>query len=79
MINPVSNSAFNASLAGLQQAQSQMDQAAATLADPTSIMDTVSLSEAVVSMKMAELSFKVNAQAIKAENDMLGSLINILA
>lgn len=79
MINPVSISAFTAPLAGLQQAQSQMDQAAVTVANPGLMSDTVSLSEALVSMKMAEISFKANVQAIKAENDILGNLINTVA
>ena len=53
MISSISGSAFGTSLAGLQQAQNQMDQAAATVADPNAVSDTVSLSEAAVTMKMA--------------------------
>ena len=79
MISPVSGNAFNTSLAGMQQAQSQLDQAATTVANPDSAADTVSLSAAVVSMKQAEIAFKANAQTIKAENSMLGTLINTTA
>jgi hypothetical protein len=79
MISPVTSTEFGAPLAGLKQAQTKMDQSASTLADPASVTDAVSLSEAAVSMKMGETSFMANVQAIKAENEMLGTLINTTA
>jgi flagellar hook-associated protein FlgK len=79
MISPVSSSTFAAPIAGLRQAQTKMDQSASTLADPASVTDAVSLSEAAVSLKMGEASFMANVQVIKAENEMLGTLINTTA
>jgi flagellar hook protein FlgE len=79
MISSIPGNAFSASLAGLQQAQGQMNQAAASIANPNAAADVVSLSEAAISMKMAEVAFKANAQTIKAADAMLGTLIDTKA
>ena len=79
MISTVSSNAFSTALAGLQQAQNQMDQAAASIANPEVAADVVSLTEAAISMKMAEVAFKANAQSMNAVDEMLGTLIDTKA
>lgn len=70
-------------LQGLNRAQESFDQAASKVAQPISPsqpqQDTVSLSDAMVSMLQASNDYQANLKSLEAGNQMQKSLLNILA
>ena len=75
----VSGITMNAPLAGLQQAQARMDRASAVIADPNSASSAATLGSALVDLKSAGIAAAANIKAIKAANETLGTLIDIMA
>lgn len=67
MVNPVSSSLFATALGGLLDASERMEKAAEVIAKPESAGDTVTLSEAAVALKEAELAFKANAKVLSLD------------
>ncbi len=70
-------------LQGLNRAQESFDQAASKVAQPIELnqpqQDTVSLSDAMVSMLQAANDYQANLKSLEAGNQMQKSLLNILA
>jgi len=70
-------------LQGLTSAQEAFDQAASKVAQPIEPsqpqQDTVSLSDAMVSMLQAANDYQANLKSLEVGNQMQKSLLNILA
>jgi flagellar hook protein FlgE len=70
-------------LQGLTSAQEAFDQAASKVAQPVQLsqsqQDTVSLSDAMVSMLQAANDYQANLKSLETGNQMQKSLLNILA
>ena len=70
-------------LQGLSRAQESFDQSASKVAQPIEPsqpqQDTVSLSDAMVSMLQAANDYQANLKSLEAGNQMQKSLLNILA
>jgi len=70
-------------LQGLNRAQESFDQAASKVAQPIEPsqpqQDTVSLSDAMVSMLQAANDYQANLKSLEVGNQMQKSLLNILA
>jgi flagellar basal body rod protein FlgC len=73
---------LDTSLQGLNSAQDAFDQAATKVAQayvPNQPVDSVSLSDAMVSMLQAGTEFQANLKAVEAGEQLQKSLLNILA
>ena len=55
-----------------------MNEAASVISDPGNASSVVTLSSAAVSMNGASVAMAADIKAMKAESEMLGSLINIM-
>ena len=72
---------FNTSLEGLYRSETQFNQAAQQIAQAPAVPDggdTVGLSDAAVQLIQSKNSFEANTKAIKIENQMTQSLMNIV-
>jgi hypothetical protein len=78
-MNSISGITTNTPLAGLQRAQSRLEQAASVIADPRVGSSPQSLASAAVDMKSAGIAAAANIKSIKAANETLGTLIDIMA
>jgi flagellar hook-associated protein FlgK len=75
---------INTALNGLNAASSRFESKANTVLRATTPSDSAALSdqdmaEALVGMQIDKNAFKANAKVLKAQDDMLGSLLDILA
>ena len=77
-MDSVSSVSLSAPLAGFQQAQAQMNEAASVISDPGNASSVVTLSSAAVSMNGASVAMAADIKAMKVESEMLGTLINIM-
>ena len=77
-MDSVSSISLSTPLAGLQQAQARMGDAASVISDPGNASSVVTLSSAAVAMNGASVALAANIKAMKAESEVLGTLINIM-
>ncbi len=80
------NIALSNALNGLQQQSARIAKAAdnvlkqtSGIKDPDNDGDVDSLESSAVEIKEAGVDYKANAKVIKAQNEMLGSLLDIVA
>jgi flagellar hook-associated protein FlgK len=70
MINPLSNS-----VSGLLAASRKLGESAARIAASPAPASTVNLDEELVTIKIAEQSYKANAQVLRTSRDMQDELL----
>jgi hypothetical protein len=70
MINPLSNS-----VSGLMAASRKLEDSAARIATSPATPTPVSLDEELVTIKVAEQTYKANAQVLRASRDMQDELL----
>jgi flagellar basal body rod protein FlgG len=71
---------FSIPLAGLNRAESSLNQTAAKIARPTSSDpgDSVDLSSEMVSLIQARQGFGMNTKSLETEDDLTKSLLNLI-
>ena len=80
MIDPVSTPPVAiSSLQGMQKASSQLDTAAAKIAQWPDTQDTVDLSTEMVAMMNARDNFMANVEAAKTGDELQRALLNLVA
>ena len=72
-------SAFAISTAGLNAAQARFTRASADLVQSVSNPGADEPSGALVEMSEAKIAFKANAAVLRAQDDMMGALLDVLA
>ncbi|MFB6355976.1 MAG: hypothetical protein ABEJ65_05630 [bacterium] len=69
------------SQAGVQRAQNLMSNTARQFAslDSSDQASTVNISQLALNQNIAESQFRVNAEMIKAQDEMVGTMLDVLA
>jgi len=69
---------FSAPLAGLDRASTQLNRAASQIAQSVDPTDSVDLSAAAVAMIKAKVSFEASVKALKVEQQVAQSTIDLI-
>lgn len=75
----MSISAIGIGTSGLQRATDRFEASASRIARFGTGLETSDLATDIIDMKQAEIDFKASTKVIKVADDMLGSMLDILA